>query len=63
VKVWIIVGYVDYESSDILGVFSTKELAEKAMPVGDGMNGYVDIRYYDGIYIEEYGVDIGLSSR
>ena len=52
-KVWIVIGNVDYEGNDVLAVFSSKENADK----------YQEFRekqargYYDSFSVNEFELD------
>ncbi len=54
-KVFLVIGYVDYEGSDVLKVLSTKEKAEayKAAYLKDR-----NVPSYDEIKIYEWEVDV-----
>lgn len=54
-KVYIVFGYYDYESADIMGVFDTKEKAETRKKQLEEERKKRKFGY-DGFYIEEYKV-------
>jgi hypothetical protein len=56
-KVYVLLRGIDYEGEELLGVYSSRELAEKARDVYDDNRGRAD--YYD---IEEAIIDAPASS-
>jgi len=52
--VWVLMGGSDYDTSDIVGVFSTEEKANAAMPKGIQP---LNARHFDDYWVEEWKVD------
>jgi hypothetical protein len=53
-KVWVVIGQVDYEGSEVIAVFSTEEAAEKyVLFVKDGPHRF------DWVWAEPFVVDGG----
>lgn len=46
-KLFVVFGYIPYESTDLLGIYSSKELAEQAVLQFESQN------WYKKIYISE----------
>lgn len=61
-KVYVVMGLIDYSPSDPLGAFSTKERAETLIKTCKAPRGFTHglpdrMRYYDDYDIEEFELD------
>jgi hypothetical protein len=56
-KVYVVVGGIDYESSDVLSVHSTEKLAYLAVEENKVKHKIMGIYPYDGYSVEEYTLD------
>lgn len=57
-KVYSLLGFVDYEGSDLLGVFGSLEDLMKFLEVKRGSLGYDSVGYSLGYVVSELGQEV-----